>query len=517
MRTLEQMADDEMARLPSRDANGDSQDSQDSQQGKVIFEPEPLRRSMPIPEAYPLEALGPILGQAAVRIYSVIGSPAAVVGQSLLAAASLATQHLADVEIDGRREPISLWCMTVAVSGERKSAVDSQVLSTHREFERKAKDAYRVAKQQFDCDVAVYEVLKRNVTKGKSLDMYMIEHELRKIGSPPVPPLNPLLLFGSPTIEGIHKQFINGLPSIGLFSDDAGEFIGGHSMSAENRTKTASGLSRLCDCGEFDRVRAGDGAEKHYGRRLALHLMLQPVIAETVLSDDVLVGQGFLARCLLTWPASTIGTRPYVEANLTQDPAVVRYHNKIHHLLSIQPQLREGSRNELQLRTLTLDVDAKKAWKDIYDAIEHDMSDTCPWAMVRPWASKASAQVLRIAAVFSLFENPETGVIKIDAINRAGLLVSHCLAEAVRIVGTNSVPPYIRHAEQLLEWCHSTGKEYLYSSEALNSGPNVIRTQDAFKKAISELERTGWVECIKGGMKLDKVHRKHVWKVVGKR
>ena len=79
-------------------------------------------------------------------------------------------------------------------------------------------------------------------------------------------------------------------------------------VNKDNRTKSAASFSKLWDNGRFDRVRAGDGAAKYHGRRLALHLMVQPIIAESVLSDDVLTGQGFLARCLLAWPASTIDT-----------------------------------------------------------------------------------------------------------------------------------------------------------------------------------------------------------------
>ena len=164
-----------------------------------------------------------------------------------------------------------------------------------------------------------------------------------------------------------------------------------------------------------------------------------------------------------------------------------------------------------------MDADAKKTWKDIYDAIERDLSDSGPWATVRAWASKAPAQVLRIAAVLSLVENPNTGAITADAIARAGLLVNHYLSEAVRILGTSSVPASIRHAEQLLEWCHSTERKYLFSSAALQSGPNVIRTTPAFKSAVGELERTGWAKRIEHGMVIDGVHRRHVWKIEEKR
>jgi hypothetical protein len=41
-----------------------------------------------------------------------------------------------------------------------------------------------------------------------------------------------------------------------------------------------------------------------YGRRLAMHLMVQPIIAQKVLSDPLLHGQGFLNRCLACWPTS---------------------------------------------------------------------------------------------------------------------------------------------------------------------------------------------------------------------
>ncbi len=77
-------------------------------------EPEPLRRPVPPAPEYPLAALGDILGPAAQRIADTIQAPAAICGQSLLAAASLAVQPHADVLIDGRREPLSLWCISIA-------------------------------------------------------------------------------------------------------------------------------------------------------------------------------------------------------------------------------------------------------------------------------------------------------------------------------------------------------------------------------------------------------------------
>lgn len=104
--------------------------------GPVRTEPEPLRRPVAPPEPYPLSALGSILAPAAESLQRVIQAPDAICGASLLAAASLAVQGLADVTIDGRTHPASLWMLTIAESGERKSAVDAEAMRPAREYEK---------------------------------------------------------------------------------------------------------------------------------------------------------------------------------------------------------------------------------------------------------------------------------------------------------------------------------------------------------------------------------------------
>src|SRR5262245_16384928 len=68
---------------------GHSSNALDSQQ---LPEPEPLRRPLPPADPYPIDALGPILSAAAQRIHDVVQAPAALCGQSILAAAALAVQ-----------------------------------------------------------------------------------------------------------------------------------------------------------------------------------------------------------------------------------------------------------------------------------------------------------------------------------------------------------------------------------------------------------------------------------------
>jgi hypothetical protein len=372
-----------------------------------------------------------------------------------------------------------------------------------------ALDAYRLASQQFEIELEAFGAARRGNGKGK--DPEAIRCALSGLGAPPDAPLNPILLVPSPTLEGIHKLFATGEPSLGLFHDDAGEFLGGHAMNTENRMKSAAGLSRLWDAGEFDRVRAGDGAHKFYGRRLAMHLMIQPVVAETVLSDEVLTGQGLLARTLLAWPASTIGERLYVEADLAADTDLLRYRDRMRALLSTKPTLRVGTRNELEPRALCLTPEAKRIWIAAHDAVEADQKSGETYSGVRAWASKSPSQILRIAGVLTLTENPDAGAVQASTIERAAALADYYLSEASRIVGTASVPQEIRAAEALRDWCQREGIRHLHSGAALRCGPSCIRTASGFNAAIGVLERTGWAARIEGGCEIEGAMRRRAW------
>ena len=81
----------------------------------------------------------------------------------------------------------------------------------------------------------------------------------------------------------------------------------------------------------MDRVRGSEDASKLYGRRVALHLMLQPNVAGEFLRNDLLADQGFLTRCLACYPESTVGNRPYREIGL-DDPVLLQYNA---HILSL--------------------------------------------------------------------------------------------------------------------------------------------------------------------------------------
>ena len=64
-----------------------------------------------------------------------------------------------------------------------------------------------------------------------------------------------MLTCPEPTYEGLVKHLVFGQPSVGIFSAEGGQFIGGHGMNEEAMLRTAAGLSCLWDGETIKRVR----------------------------------------------------------------------------------------------------------------------------------------------------------------------------------------------------------------------------------------------------------------------
>jgi hypothetical protein len=108
--------------------------------------PEPLPLAGPIDKArpYPMASLGPVLGGAARSIAEKCQCAPALAGQSVLAVASLAAQRLADIRLPfGQTRPLSLFLVTIAASGDRKTTADNEALVPVRMHEKALRDSYR--------------------------------------------------------------------------------------------------------------------------------------------------------------------------------------------------------------------------------------------------------------------------------------------------------------------------------------------------------------------------------------
>jgi hypothetical protein len=318
-----------------------------------------------------------------------------------------AAQGRADVLMDGRRHPLSLYLITGGESGERKTATDRAATGEQSRQQRELKRATDLAWREYNnCLDAWTKGREEALKNGKGVEAKRLA--LDALGDKPIPPLDPMLLVSEPTYEGIVKMLEHGQPSIGLFSNEGGRFLAGHAMSEQQRIKTLTGLNSLWDGEPIDRARAGDGTTLLYDRRLSLHLMVQPGLLCSLLGNAEAKDVGFLARCLISYPESTIGARPYKATDIQQDPRAVRFYEHIRQLL--RPEQDGGATHgtEEGLRTLPLTAAAKDLWVAFHDHVEKRLADGADYATIRAFGAKAAEHALRIACTGALLDNHHT-------------------------------------------------------------------------------------------------------------
>ena len=283
--------------------------------------PQPLLRAIPPGAAYPVQSLGP-LAEAVLAVQGMTLAPIAIPAQSALAVASLAVQGFADVEtLGGGYSPPSLYALTIAQSGERKSSCDKPLMTALRDYERDQARAQRDEMTRWHNAQALWKGEREHILtqakKGAGEKKTAAQADLDALGPEPIAPASADRTVSEPTFEGLTRLFAEGQPSLGIFSEEGGQFIGGHAMNSDNRLKTLAALNDLWQGNPIRRTRAGDGAYTLFGRRLAVHLMVQPDAARALMGDGVATGTGFLPRFLVTEPPSTIGTR--LSANTRRD------------------------------------------------------------------------------------------------------------------------------------------------------------------------------------------------------
>ena len=149
--------------------------------------PRPLFRELAQASAYPVDALGSILAPATKAIVDRIRCPDALAAQSVLAAASLAVQAHADVEIPatGHVKPASLFIVSVAASGERKSAADGEALWPVRKREKALRETYAAEVPEYLKLKAAWDAARKKALDGTKGDKHAIKGKLDDVGDEP--------------------------------------------------------------------------------------------------------------------------------------------------------------------------------------------------------------------------------------------------------------------------------------------------------------------------------------------
>jgi hypothetical protein len=399
------------------------------------------------------------------------------------------------------------------MTGERKSESDRQASWPISRHEKQLRDKYDIELLNYSNSKAAWDKARDAAIKRGKGDRVAIKNALDALGLSPVPPLEPLLTCPEPTFEGMCKHLAIGQPTIGIFASEGGQFIGGHGMRDESKLLTAAGLSAVWDGNPIKRVRAGDGTMILAGRRLALHLMVQPDVADILFRDPLLADQGLLSRLLVTAPESVAGSRIWREERPESDRDLKRYGARLLSIFGAPLPLSSGRTNELEPRPLPLTPEARRLWISFGDYIERAIAG--PLDPVRGLANKLPEHAARLAAVLTLVNDIDAGFIGADNMRAGIALAEHYASEALRLFGTSRVNAELRLARKLLDWLLRQWNESAISlPDIYQRSLNAIGDQATARKLVAILESHGWLVRMPEGALIAGQRRREAWRIV---
>lgn len=479
--------------------------------------PQPLLREIPTGEAYPVHALGPLQG-VVQAVKGMTLAPVAIPAASALAVASLVVQAHGDVETLGGVRPLSLYALTIAQSGERKSSCDAPLMAALRAFEKEQAAIQRKDIQVWQNAHALWKGERDRILaeakKGKGEKRTASQADLNAMGKEPAAPPSPDRTVTEPTYEGLTRKFAEGMPTLGIFSDEGGQFLGGYAMSSDNRQKTLAALNDIWQGNPIRRTRQGEGSFTLYGRRLAVHLMVQPGVARAFMADPMAADTGFLPRFLICEPPSTIGNRLQSAVHHDRD-TLDAFGARLREILET-PLPADPVTMELQPRILPLSPDARVMLSGFADHAEAAQARGGAYAHITGYASKAAEQACRIAGVLTLWGDLHALEVTGEAMANGIELAQFYLGEASRLSDAANLSAEIERAEALRKWLlESWPHPEVLPGDVLQRAPvRALRESPSARAAMAMLEKHGWLVALEPGTVIRGAARKEAFRIV---
>ena len=378
-------------------------------------------------------------------------APIELVASCVLAAASLACQSKFMVKRNiNLTSPCSLYFITIAESGERKTSVDNLVFRPVYDFEEKY---HAINSDADDC--------QKSCEHGK---------RFRFIYS-----------------DTSRSAWINGMARISSstasIEDEAGAIF-------TSRDKS--------DLALFNKI--WSGSRVSYDRRgqqicisqptCTVSWMIQPSLFNKHIDKkgEVARGIGFMARCLIAYPASTQGRRMISTIGFP----TTGYDNfiaRISELLEDQrayfvPGISPDSPKKVEL---TFNREAQEYWNRTANEIEAGMNMGREFYDIRDYASKVAENIGRLSGIFHVFEGCEGSEISLNTVYSATQVVLWYMNEFLRIFRPNNDHEKLeKDVSQLYQWLldfsNKRNSSFISKNEVLQYGPNAFR-----KKCVLEI------------------------------
>ena len=475
--------------------------------------PEPLYADFE-KHPYPIEALPEPIKQAVQEVQRFIQAPTALVANCALSSLSVAIQGHIDMQrADGLRSPVSLYMMTIADSGERKTSVDSLFIKPIREFDQKQAEIAKPLINRYKTDLAAWEAqragilqaLKQNAANKEPKQSRCLHDDLIELDqNKPEPPKVPRLMAGDATPEALAYRLAKEWPIAGLISSEAGTVLGSHGMGKDSAMRNLAQLNVLWDGAQLDIERRTSESFTVRDVRLTTALQIQEATLREFLGKNGVLarGSGFLARFLLAWPETTQGTRLY-SAPPKAWPSLSAFNQRISQILN--EQLNINNNGTLQPKTLEFTPDAQQSWIEFLNEIERALPSGGELHDIRDVASKTADNAARLAALFHVYEHGKDAAVNAETFSRASQIATWHLLEGKRFYGELALPEEMANAARLNDWLVSFCKQNIVTNIKRGDIQRLspFRNKEKLDVIIKDLEELNRVKSVDIGKRRD--------------
>jgi hypothetical protein len=240
--------------------------------------------------------------------------------------------------------------------------------------------------------------------------------------------------------------------------------------------------------------------------------MTQPNIAADLLANDVLQGQGFLARFILAAPASTIGSRPYRKPDPASEVTLRRFETLLLRILRRPLPLAAGCRNELAPPTIQVSPEAEALLIKFGDYADAEASEG-KFSSIKPLAGKSAEHAGRIAATLALINDIEAEEITEAEMRNGIVLAQHNLSEALRLYEAGRDKADLLLAQKLLDWLLKRAENLISLPDIYQLGPRAIRDKETAEAMVRILLKHGRLKKVPGEAEVSGKPRREVYRL----
>ena len=434
----------------------------------------------------------PIFKGAVISISQQTRAPIELVLSGVLAVVSLVCQYLIDVRRPwGSAGPVSLIVFSIALSGERKTAIEDIAIGVLRGFEKKRRWSDSQKIKEWSVLLELWGRKKKNIQKKmldesltlscyKKLESGLLEHAK----SEPVRPPMFKMTHQDVTAAALSKSLAKDCPSAALFTSEGDIALRGviNQVGMMNALWSGSG---------FEVGRASSGDFSLADVRFSIGIGVQPRVFEEYLERKGEIGKasGFFARSLVFYPESTQGTR-FIEGEVKIE--LSQYEKRMEELLD--ENVRKFDARDPSKSVVGFSADAGEELKRLYNNIEKETKVGGSYERARDHASKLIENISRVAALLHFFECGGTEI-SLAELSSAEKIVMGCSVMYKRLFSFS--PQVVTDADALISWLQDKCPSPLFRktrrNDILQRGPAGLRRATRLNRAVDYLVEKGRV------------------------